>query len=173
MLHFAQRALPPLLLPGSTVLLHQGGAQPPTACLTLSVLDSGVSLTLCRWRCCRLYLDCPQERCTEVMYSHRKNDVFAVLDFGLRFRLPRLQGSCLAHLSQVSRGRLVDKAERIIKVSSTPLVVSTVLQPCLLSTAFLRAVVPGPHLLVLSPPLPDMHFRIRLLCCSCWSCLMR
>ncbi|KAF6252347.1 hypothetical protein COO60DRAFT_1644120 [Scenedesmus sp. NREL 46B-D3] len=59
-----------------------------------------------------------QERCTEVMYSHRKNAVFAVLDFGLRFRLPRLQGSCLAHLSQVSRGRLVDKAERIIKVAS-------------------------------------------------------
>jgi hypothetical protein len=50
------------------------------------------------------------------MYSHRKNDVFAVLDFGLRFRLPRLQGSCLAHLSQISRGRLVDKAERIVKV---------------------------------------------------------
>jgi hypothetical protein len=53
-----------------------------------------------------------------VMYSHRKNDVFAVLDFALRFRLPRLQGSCLAHLSQVSRGRLVDKAERIVKVRS-------------------------------------------------------
>jgi hypothetical protein len=43
--------------------------------------------------------------------------VFAVVDFALRFRLPRLQGSCLAHLSQISRGRLVDKAERIVKVS--------------------------------------------------------
>jgi hypothetical protein len=57
-----------------------------------------------------------QERCTKVMYAHRKNDTFAVLDFALRFRLPWLQGSCLAHLSQVTRGRLVDKAERIVKV---------------------------------------------------------
>jgi hypothetical protein len=59
-----------------------------------------------------------QERCVDVMYGHRKNDVFAVLDFALRFQLPRLQGSCLKHLSQVTRGRLVDKAERIVKVGS-------------------------------------------------------
>uniref|UniRef100_A0A383VNZ1 BTB domain-containing protein n=1 Tax=Tetradesmus obliquus TaxID=3088 RepID=A0A383VNZ1_TETOB len=59
-----------------------------------------------------------QERCIEVMHGHRKNDVFAVLDFALRFRLPRLQGSCLAHLSQVTRGRLIDKAERIVKAAS-------------------------------------------------------
>lgn len=57
-----------------------------------------------------------QDRCIEVMYSHRKNDVYAVLDFALRFNLPRLQGSCLALLSQVSRGRLVDSAERVVRV---------------------------------------------------------
>lgn len=59
-----------------------------------------------------------QERCVHVMYGHRKNDVFAVLDFALRFQLPRLQGSCLKHLSQITRGRLVDKAERIVKAAS-------------------------------------------------------
>lgn len=57
-----------------------------------------------------------QDRCVEVMLSHRKNDVWAVLDFGCRFGLARLQGSCLATLQQSSRARLVDKAERVMKV---------------------------------------------------------
>lgn len=36
-----------------------------------------------------------QNRCVEVMSGHRKNDVYAVLDFALRFNLRSLQGSCL------------------------------------------------------------------------------
>ncbi len=36
-----------------------------------------------------------QDRCVEVMGAHRKNDVYAVLDFALRFNLRSLQGSCL------------------------------------------------------------------------------
>lgn len=57
-----------------------------------------------------------QDRCCEVMLGHRKNDIWAVLDFMCRFTLPRMQGSCLHFLSQLSRGRLVDHAERIVKV---------------------------------------------------------
>eukprot|EP00775_Hariotina_reticulata_P009338 gene9338-9501_t len=59
-----------------------------------------------------------QDRCVEVMLSHRKNDVWAVLDFGCRFGLARLQGSCLAALQQSSRARLVDKAERVMEVAA-------------------------------------------------------
>ena len=36
-----------------------------------------------------------QDRCVEVMSGHRKNNVYAVLDFALRFNLRSLQGSCL------------------------------------------------------------------------------
>lgn len=57
-----------------------------------------------------------QERCVEVMLAHRKNDVFAVLDFALRFNLRSLQGSCLNSIRRASRDRLVDKAERIVQV---------------------------------------------------------
>lgn len=57
-----------------------------------------------------------QDRCVEVMSAHRKNDVFAVLDFALRFNLRSLQGSCLGSLRHASRNRLVDKADRIMQV---------------------------------------------------------
>lgn len=52
----------------------------------------------------------------EVMLAHRKNDVFGVLDFALRFNLRSLQGSCLGSIQRQSRDRLVDRAERIMQV---------------------------------------------------------
>lgn len=58
-----------------------------------------------------------QDRCVEVMSAHRKNDVYGVLDFALRFNLRSLQGSCLGSICRQSRDRLVDKADRIMQVS--------------------------------------------------------
>jgi hypothetical protein len=57
-----------------------------------------------------------QQTCVSVMNNERKNDVFAVLDFALRFNLRSLQGSCLGTLRRVTRDRLVDKADRIMQV---------------------------------------------------------
>jgi hypothetical protein len=57
-----------------------------------------------------------QDRCVEVMSAHRKNDVYGVLDFALRFGLRSLQGSCLGSIRRQSRDRLVDKADRIMQV---------------------------------------------------------
>lgn len=48
--------------------------------------------------------------------GHRKNNIWAVLEFACRFSLPKMQGSCLHFLSQLSRGRLIDHADRILKV---------------------------------------------------------
>jgi hypothetical protein len=59
-----------------------------------------------------------QQTCVNVMSGERKNDVFAVLDFALRFNLRSLQGSCLGTLRRVTRDRLVDKADRIMQVRS-------------------------------------------------------
>jgi hypothetical protein len=58
-----------------------------------------------------------QERCVEVMSAHRKSDVFAVLDFAIRFNLRSLQGSCLGSIWRTSRGRLVDRAGQVMQVS--------------------------------------------------------
>lgn len=57
-----------------------------------------------------------EEACVQVMSAHRKNDVFAVLDFAVRFNLRSLQGSCLGSLRRLSRDRLVDKADRVMQV---------------------------------------------------------
>lgn len=65
-----------------------------------------------------------QDHCVEVMSAHRKNDVYGVLDFALRFNLRSLQGSCLGSIRRQSRDRLVDKADRIMQVTrrtNTPL----------------------------------------------------
>ncbi|KAF8062684.1 zinc finger protein BRUTUS-like [Scenedesmus sp. PABB004] len=58
-----------------------------------------------------------QERCVEAMLAHRRSDVWAALDFGLRFALPRLQGSCLAHLREAAPGQLVNRADRVVEAA--------------------------------------------------------
>ena len=57
-----------------------------------------------------------EDRCVEVMSAHRKNDVFAVLDFAVRFNLRSLQGSCLGSLRRTTRDHLVEMADKIMQV---------------------------------------------------------
>lgn len=53
-------------------------------------------------------------RCVEVMRGHRKNDVWATLDFALTAAHAALQGSCLAQLRLTSRGELLPVAPRLL-----------------------------------------------------------
>jgi hypothetical protein len=51
------------------------------------------------------------------MTAHRKNDVWAALDFALRFSQGPLQGACLGYLRFQSRGAgLLGATERILQV---------------------------------------------------------
>jgi hypothetical protein len=52
-----------------------------------------------------------------IMLSYRKDDVWAVLRFALRFALPKLQAACLVWLNSTTKGRLLWHADTVVAVT--------------------------------------------------------
>jgi hypothetical protein len=58
-----------------------------------------------------------QARCEALMLAHRSADVWGVLRFALRFRLPRLQRACVEWLGSVTKCRLLWHADTVVAVA--------------------------------------------------------